>query len=68
MVATDITAAQMETLWPAMVAAAAGKSWSGKDKVLDAFVIMATKGSKCTEVDGKRIQELQKVGSLRKTT
>lgn len=60
-IANDITAAQMETLWPAMVAATSGKSWTGKEKVLEAFVVVATKGSKCTALDGTRIEELEKV-------
>lgn len=59
--ATDITAVQMETLWPAMVAGVSGKSWHGKEKVLEAFVLLATKGKQCFENDEQKILELKKV-------
>lgn len=34
----DVTAGQIDTLYPALVAAANGKSWVGKEKVIDGFV------------------------------
>lgn len=59
--ARDATTAQLDLLWPAMVAAVAGKSWEGKEKVLEAFVLLAVDAKKSLIGDSKRVKELETV-------
>ncbi|KAI5783555.1 proteasome stabiliser-domain-containing protein [Geopyxis carbonaria] len=60
-IAIDITGAQMEILWSAMVTAIGGKSWVGKEKVLEAFVVLAIDGKAYLEKDGNKVKELEKI-------
>lgn len=55
----DITTSQMEDMYSALVAAVNGKSWVGKEAVLQSFVqfMIATK----SQLGNVRIGEIQKV-------
>jgi len=59
--ARDITLAQLQVLWPALVVAVAGKSWEGKEKVLEAFVSFAVDAKQSLDGDEKRLKELEQV-------
>lgn len=55
----DITTSQMEDMYSALVAAVNGKSWVGKETVLQSFVqfMIATK----SQLGDVRVAEIQKV-------
>jgi proteasome component ECM29 len=48
-------------LWPALVAAVAGKSWEGKEKVLEAFVNFAVEAKAIVNSDGSKMKELEQI-------
>lgn len=60
-IGTDLSADQLHILWPVLVAAASGKSWDGKEAVLDALVSLAVDGKVYFGSDGGKLQELEKV-------
>lgn len=50
-IGSNISEAQVRILWPALEKAISGKTWAGKEKVLQALVTLA-KNSKILEADG----------------
>lgn len=60
-IGTDLSAEQLHILWPVLVSAASGKSWDGKEAVLDALVSLAVDGKVHFGGDTGKLQELKKV-------
>lgn len=60
-IAKDVTLAQVEVLWPALVSATSGKSWSGKERVLEAFVTFAVGAKHCLHSDAQKMGEIELV-------
>jgi hypothetical protein len=50
------------------VVAVAGKSWEGKEKVLEAFVSFAVDAKQSLDGDEKRLKELEQVSQCSTTT
>ena len=57
----DLSVDQVDMLWPVLVSATSGKSWEGKEAVLDALVALATNAVEYFRKDQSRLQELTKV-------
>ncbi|KAF8247482.1 ARM repeat-containing protein [Wilcoxina mikolae CBS 423.85] len=57
----DITEAQIQVLWPALISATSGKSWDGKEKVLEAFVSLAVDAKQYLQSDEVRMKEIELV-------
>jgi len=57
----DVTAEQVDLLWPVLVSATSGKSWDGKEAVLDALVALAVNAAQYFEKDQAKLQELSTV-------
>lgn len=53
--------ADAEVLWPALVKATGGKTWDGKEVVLEAFVKFVQKGSKLWSAQSKVASEITKI-------
>lgn len=60
-IGTDLSAEQLHILWPVLVSATSGKSWDGKEAVLDALVSLAVDGKAHFGNDAGKLQELKKV-------
>jgi proteasome component ECM29 len=52
---------QFRILWPALVAAVSGKSWEGKEKVLEAFVTFAVDTKAIVNSDAGKMKELEQI-------
>ena len=57
----DVTADQVDLLWPVLVSATSGKSWDGKEAVLDALVALAVNAAQYFEKDQAKLRELSTV-------
>jgi proteasome component ECM29 len=57
----DVTTDQVDLLWPVLVSATSGKSWDGKEAVLDALVSLAANAVQYFENDQAKLQELSTI-------
>lgn len=60
-IGSDLSAEQLHVLWPVLVSATSGKSWDGKEAVLDALVSLAVNGKAHLGKDEGRLEDLRKV-------
>ena len=61
----NLDKAAAEKIWPVLDKALSGKSWDGKEVVLDAFVRFVERGGSWWKEEGKgaRVKELEKVAT-----
>lgn len=64
-IGSDLSAEQLHILWPVLVSAMGGKSWDGKEAVLEALVSLAVNGKAHFADDIDKLQELRKVTNIR---
>ncbi|CUS10715.1 unnamed protein product [Tuber aestivum] len=57
----DTTADQVDLLWPVLVSATSGKSWDGKEAVLDALVALSVNAVRYFENDQAKLRELSMI-------
>ncbi|PWW76166.1 ARM repeat-containing protein [Tuber magnatum] len=57
----DVTAGQVNLLWPVLVSATSGKSWDGKEAVLDALVALSVNAVQYFENDQAKLRELSTI-------
>lgn len=60
-IGNDLSAEQLHLLWPVLFSATSGKSWDGKEAVLEALVLLAINGKAHFGKNEEKLMELRKV-------